>query len=107
MPRVLLSKAAALDLEAIDERTIESFGLEQARRTAERFREALRSLAAMPLSAPLREDYSPPGRLFRYRTVLGAFVIVYEPLSDGIRVARVLHGAQDLAVALERDAGGE
>ena len=35
------------------------------------------------------------------------FVIVYEPTSTGIRVARILHGMRRLAAELDRDAGDD
>jgi plasmid stabilization system protein ParE len=73
--RVSLSKAAAADIEAIDDYTIEHFGVDQAIRTSERFRETLELLGEMPRSGQLREEISPPGREFRYRTVLGSFVV--------------------------------
>lgn len=107
MKRVSLSRAAERDLDAIDDYTIEHFGLEQAITTTERFREAFRGLADLPDSGQLRPDLSPPGRMFRYRTLLRSFVIVYERTDDGIRVARVLHGARNLVAELERDAGDE
>jgi toxin ParE1/3/4 len=105
--RVSLSKVAAADLEAIDDYTIEHFGLNQAVRTSERFRETFEQLGEMPRSGQLRPELSPRGREFRYRTVLGSFVVVYERADDGIRVARVLHGARNLVVELERDAGDD
>ena len=71
MKRVSLSKAAVADLEAIDDYTIEHFGLDQAIRTFERFRETFELLGEMPRSGQLRKEISPPGREFRYRTVLG------------------------------------
>ena len=107
MKQVSLSLAAERDLDEIDDYTIEHFGLDQAIRTTERFRETFRRLAEMPLSGHLRPDLSPPERTFRYRTVLRSFVIVYEPTDDGIRVARVLHGARNLVAELERDAGDD
>ena len=107
MTRVSLSKAAEADLEAIDDYTIEHFGLDQAIRTTARFRETFHVLVEMPHSGQLQEAISPPGRDFRYRTVLGSFVVVYEPADDGIRVARVLHGARNLVAELERDAGDD
>ena len=58
MKRVSLSKAAAADIEAIDDYTIEHFGLDQAIRTSERFRETLELLGEMPRSGRLREDIS-------------------------------------------------
>jgi plasmid stabilization system protein ParE len=105
--RVTLSKAAVADLEAIDDYTIEHFGLDQAINTSERFREALQLLEEMPGSGQLREEISPHGREFRYRAVLGSFVVVYEAVDDRIRVARVLHGARNLVAELERDAGDD
>lgn len=107
MNRVRLSRAAESDLEAIDDYTIEHFGLAQAIRTAATFEAALIHLADHPLSGRLNEEHSPPGRDFRYRLVLSSFVIVYEPWEEGIRVARVLHGARDLQVELERESGDE
>jgi plasmid stabilization system protein ParE len=76
MKRVSLSKAAEADLEAIDDYTIEHFGLDQAIRTTERFRKTFQLLAEMPRSGQIREEITPPGRDFRCRTVLGSFVVV-------------------------------
>jgi toxin ParE1/3/4 len=107
MKRVSLSLAAERDLDEIDNYTIEHFGLDQAIRTTERFLELFRGLAEMPFSGQLRPDLSPPRKAFRYRTVLRSFVIVYEPTDEGIRVARILHGARNLVVELERDTGDD
>ncbi len=59
MKQVSLSKAAERVLDEIDDYTIEHFGLEQAIRTTERFRETFRELAEMPLSGQLRSELSP------------------------------------------------
>ena len=107
MTRVTLSRAAAADLEAIDDYTIEHFGIEPAIRATERFRETFQALTEMPRSGQLRKEISPPGREYRYRTVLGSFVVVYEPADDGIRVARIIHGARNLVAELERNPGNE
>jgi toxin ParE1/3/4 len=107
MRRVSLSKAAAADLDEIDNYTLESFGLGQAVRIRRQFQETFRALVEAPLSAPRRKEYDPPGRAFRYFPALKRFIIVYEPVDKGIRVARVLHGARDLAKELEREAGRE
>ena len=107
MRRVLLSTAAAADLDTIDDYTIEHFGLNQAIEIADRFRKTFELLAEMPHSGQLREEISPPGRELRYRPVLGSFVVVYEAIEGGIRVARVLHGARNLVAELERDAGDD
>jgi plasmid stabilization system protein ParE len=105
--RVTLSRAAEADLEAIDAYTIEQFGLRQAIKTAAAFKAAMVALADNPRSGRLDEERSPPGRPFRFRPVLGAFVIVYEPWEKGIRVARVLHGARHLQAELERRPGDQ
>ena len=101
--RVSLSKASEGDPEAIDDYTIEHFGLEQAMKTTDRFRKTFQALAEMPRIGRLHPEISPPGRAFRCRTVLGSFVVVYEPADDGIRVVRVLRGARNLVAELERD----
>lgn len=65
------------------------------------------SLAKAPLTGHRREDLDPPGRSFRYLSVLKSFIIVYEAAGDGIRVVRLLHGARNLAAELATDAGDE
>jgi plasmid stabilization system protein ParE len=107
MKRVTLSRSAAADLEAIDDYTIEHFGLPQAIKTAEALEAAMLQLADHPRSGRERADLSPSGRPFRFRTVMSAFVIVYEPWDKGIRVARVLHGARHLQAELDREPGDE
>lgn len=107
MRRVKFSRAAEADVQAIDDYTIEQFGVAQAIKTAATFEAALIALADNPRGGRLDEQHSPPGRPLRFRVVLSAFVIVYEPWESGIRVARVLHGARNLQAELERDAGDE
>lgn len=107
MKGVVFSKAAAADLEEIDEYTLEHFGLEQAIALRQRFEETFLALRRHPLSAPRRPQYDPAGRAFRYRVVHAAFVIVYEPAADEIRVARVIYGVQDLPSELRRTPGFE
>lgn len=107
MKRFQLSQAAAEDIREIRRYTREQFGLEQAIKIRRRFHEILETLTHSPLSAPLRDEYDPPGKTFRYCPAVGSFVIVYEPVVDGIRVARVLHGARNLARELAREAGEE
>ena len=105
MARFVISSAAASDLEEIDEFTRAEFGLEQAARLRRRFRRVLGTLVHAPNSAPRRAEYDPPGKAFRYCLAVLSFVIVYEPGDDGIRVARVLHGARNLASELGRRPG--
>ncbi len=107
MSKVVFSKAARADRRAITAYTVKRFGIEQARRLRERFEATIDSLTAAPLTGHRREDLDPPGRSFRYLSVLKTFIIVYEPADDGIRVVRLLHGARNLAAELARDAGDE
>ena len=107
MSRFQLSRTATEDIREIRRYTREHFGLGQAAKIREHFQEIFKALAHAPLSAPRREEYDPPGKAFRYRLALKRFIIVYEPVDQGIRVARVLHGARDLASELEREAGKE
>jgi toxin ParE1/3/4 len=107
MSRVLLSEAAGQDRRAITEYTVQGFGVQQARRLRDRFETALNVLAESPLLGRRRVELDPPDHTFRYLVVMKSFIIVYEPAEDGIRVARLLHGARNLAAELERDAGNE
>ena len=106
MSRVVLSEAARTDRREITAYTVERFGIQQARRLRVRFQATLNSLAESPLIGRTNEELDPPGRSFRYFVVMKSFIIVYEPTDDGIRVARLLHGARNLAAELDRDAGG-
>lgn len=105
MKRFVFSRAAELDIQQLDDATIEKFGLSQAIANREALHSVLRRLAENPQIGHLREDLSPPGRPFLYWTILGRFMIVYEPVEDGIRVARVLDGARNLCAELETDPG--
>jgi plasmid stabilization system protein ParE len=107
MSRVVLSDAARFDRREISTHTVERFGLGQARRLRQQFEATLNTLAESPLIGRSNEDLDPPGRSFRYFAVMKSFIIVYEPTDDGIRVARLLHGARYLAAELGRDAGDD
>ncbi len=107
MSRVVLSEAARIDRREITAYTAKRFGIEQARRLRDRFQAVLSTLAETPLIGRTDEDLDPPGHRFRYSVVMKSFIIVYEPTDDGIRVARVLHGARNLAAEIDRDAGDD
>ena len=107
MSRVVLSEAARNDRRAITAYTVELFGVKQARRLRDQFEAAINALAEFPFTGHAKEELDPPGHSFRYSVVVKSFIIVYEPTDDGIRVARLLHGARNLAAELERDAGEE
>ncbi len=107
MSRVVLSEAARIDRREITAYTVERFGIGQARRLRDRFQAVLNSLAESPLIGRTNEELDPPGHTFRYFVVMKSFIIVYEPTDDGIRVARLVHGARHLAAELDRDAGDD
>jgi len=105
MTRIVLSEAARMDRKVITGYTVERFGMTQARRLRDRFQAALNNLATSPLAGRKNTKLDPPGHAFRYAVVLQSFIIVYKPTEDGIRVARLLHGARHIAAELDRDAG--
>ncbi len=105
MSRVVLSEAARYDRREITAYTVERLGVRQARRLRDRFEAALNALAESPFIGRTNEELDPPGHSFRYSVVMKSFIIVYEPTEDGSRVARLLHGARNLATELEGDAG--
>lgn len=105
MSRFELSRVATKDIREIRRYTRKHFGPAQVAKLRERFQEVFEGLAASPAIGQQRAEYDPPEKEFRYHPVLRSFVVVYEPVEDGVRVARVLHGARDLAAALELDSG--
>lgn len=104
-PRILLSEASRRDRRAITAYTVERFGLEQARRLRRAMQRAVEDLARSPLLGRTCAELDPPRHAFRYFVLFRRFSVVYEPIEDGIRIARILHGARSLAQELERDAG--
>ena len=92
-----LSVSARDDRREITAYTVDRFGFGQARRLRDQFQVTLNNLAESPLIGRTNEELDPPGRSFRYFVVMKSFILVYEPTGDGIRVARLLHGARRLA----------
>jgi len=105
MSRVVFSEAARDDRREITAFTVERFGIGQARRLRNQFQITLNGLAQSPLIGRTNEELDPSGRSYRYFVLMRTFIVVYEPTEDGIRVARLLHGARNLAAELDRDAG--
>lgn len=56
-------------------------------------------VSAQPLAARARPELAADLRSFPE----GSYVVFYEPLSDGIRIIRVLHGARDVDVIFADD----
>jgi len=94
--RIVFSEAAREDRRTITADTVEQFGVGQARRLRENFRRVLNTLADNPLIGMRREELDPPGHSFRYFVVMRLFIVAYQPMETGIRVARILHGMRNL-----------
>ena len=105
MSRITLSDAARNDRREITAYTIDRFGIEQARRLRTQFQATLDRLAASPRLGRAHPELDPVGRSFRYFVLMRSFLIVYQPTKEGIRVARLLHSARNLADELDRDDG--
>lgn len=107
MPVLLLSKDASDDLHNIIIQTVLLFGVRQAQKTNDAFRQAMESLAQMPSMGHQRTDLDPAEKQFLYWTVLRRFLIIYQPVVDGIRVARIIDGTRELRSLLNDNAGDE
>lgn len=107
MSHIELSLASQDDRRQITGYTVRRFGVTQARRLRNAFEQALRRLAESPELGKSQPEIDPPGRSFRYFVLLRTFIIVYEPVEDGIRVARLIHGARDLSRELDDDPGAD
>lgn len=59
---------------------------------ADRFEQAFATLAKFPLSGEARPEFGDEIRT----SIVDAYVIYYRPSSEGIAVARIIHGARDV-----------
>ena len=91
MARYELAAAAEADLAAIADYTIETFGIEQARRYRDGLMTAFQTLAETPRlgrdASHIRRGY----RRFEHRS----HTIFYRITGTGVRVMRVLHKSMD------------
>jgi toxin ParE1/3/4 len=73
-----------------------------ARRFVQATEDAITKLAAMPGMGALRESSDPKLAGLRQWPIKGFrnFLIIYQPLRDGIVVVRVMHGSQDIDHAI-------
>ena len=89
-----LSRQAKEDLVGIQER-IASYNSSAAIRVIETIEEALELLATHPEMGSLRDDLDPDLRLFSLRHPAHNYIIFFYPISDGIEVSQIVHGATD------------
>ncbi len=91
MPNIIRSPLASRDLEEIWY-YIAKDNLAAADALLDRIEEKCRLLAAQPEMGELRPEFATG----RYRSFgVGSYVIYYRPVSGGIWIARVLHGARN------------
>jgi toxin ParE1/3/4 len=91
MARVLRSHQAERDLVSII-LNVGRHSRQAARKLATRIEQICTKLAANPMMGAACDEVRAGLRYF----VVGKYVIYYLPMTDGIQVVRVLHGAQDL-----------
>ena len=99
MSRFRLSNQAKADVHAIwDYIGITNGNPTAAQDQVESLYEKFKLLATQPMMGQLREDLRCGLRAF----VAGSYVILYFPMPDGIEVAGVVHGAQDVESMFHR-----
>ena len=97
MKRVVLSKAADADLEAVFDYTLEAFGIDQAISYVSSFDDVFLTLAGNPEIGRERGEIRKELRSL----TKGSHVIFYRMMKDHVRIVRILHGSCDLPKFLE------
>jgi toxin ParE1/3/4 len=92
LSRIVRNPRAIRDLAAIWD-YISPHDRHAADALVERIDEVLALLADHPMLGPARRARTRNLRSF----TVGRYILLYQPLADGIRLLRVLHGARDLA----------
>lgn len=98
MPRVRFTRPAINDLAEIGAH-IARDNEHIAREFVARIKGKCYSIAETPLIGRQREDFGAGIRSFPF----GNYVIFYRPMTFGIAVVHVLHGARDLEAAFRRE----
>ena len=93
MARVVRSPGAVIDMADIVE-YIAVHNVTAARRLLDRFDDLFSQLAQNPEMGQRREELAPSARTM----LIGNYVVVFRPISDGVEVIRVVHGARDMAL---------
>ena len=91
MADVRLSSRAEIDLAGIADYTIETFGVEQARRYRDDLEACFLNLAENPRLGRSVEQFAPGLRRFEYRS----HVVFYTEDEGGVLIVRVLHVRMD------------
>jgi len=96
MHRVRLSFAARQDLDDIQDRGLEAFGLKAVRKHMQGFNRTFALLRTHPALGEARPDYGEGIRVFSHRP----HRIFYHVAEREILIVRVLHAAMDAAAAI-------
>ena len=94
MPRVLRRPKAAEDIAGVWD-FIADDNPDAADHWVDQLDAQLRLLATQPLMGRARDELAPGIRSFPF----GRYLVFYLPISDGIDVVRILHGARDVDTA--------
>ena len=93
MPGVLQAASAEEDVLSIGRHiAAESKSLDIALRFLDRLDEKCKLYATQPLMGTHRPDLGEDVHLF----AVDSYVVIYQPIDDGIRVLMVVHGARDI-----------
>ena len=94
MPRLVRTPESKRDYDDIWDRiAIDGGNPLNAQRFLRQIDEKLDTYLVMPRAGTPRDGFAPGLRSFP----VGAYIVFYRVIDDGIELVRVLHGAQDLA----------
>ena len=88
---VSLTRRAESDLAGIADYTMESFGIEQARRYIAALEACFHTFSGKPSKGRSAEEIAPRLRRFRYKS----HVVFFIPGGEGVLIVRVLHESMD------------
>jgi toxin ParE1/3/4 len=91
MRRAHFTSRAEQDLTKICD-YLADFSLQSAVNLERRVEEAVERLVMWPGMGPEREELAPRLRSFP----VGDYLILYQPVDDGIQIIRIVHGSRDL-----------
>ena len=86
-----LTSLAETDLAEIADYTIDTLGIEQARRYRDGLETCFRNLAANPRLGRSAQDLAPDLRRFEHRS----HVVFYLQRDPGVLIVRILHSSMD------------
>ena len=94
MAEYRLSSRAEADLAEIADYTVETFGIEQARRYRDELESCFQTLAANPMIGRSADELGSNLRRYEHQS----HIVFYLPSDHGVFVVRVLHQRMDYAI---------